>query len=275
MKRMNRYQGFTLIELLVVIAIIAILAAILFPVFAQAREKARQTQCLSNGKQIALGLTMYAGDYDNRLPVYNWPESYIIAARVMPYIKNRDIFKCPSSAFRQGSVQASQRDNGQGDYMTAPHHPLVGLGNSSRGRQNYFDDIYPPIDYRTNENLWAYRYYQPNSPCYRAECYLPPVQCSGYVCVEPGKSIDDPGVTNPSKTIVMIDFPTGYFEWPGPQFWGQNFKGRHNEGSVAIHLDGHAKWYRFLALYPRGVQWSGQCVEWYYWGLACGDPSVR
>jgi hypothetical protein len=55
----------------------------------------------------------------------------------------------------------------------------------------------------------------------------------------------------------------------------QNFKGRHNEGSVAIHVDGHAKWYRFLALYPRSVQYSGQFVEWYYWGLACGAESVR
>src|SRR5438093_11195852 len=62
------WRGFTLIELLVVIAIIAILAAILFPVFAHAREKARQTSCLSNLKQLSGAMLMYAGDYDERFP---------------------------------------------------------------------------------------------------------------------------------------------------------------------------------------------------------------
>ena len=61
-------SAFTLIELLVVIAIIAILAAILFPVFAQARESARQSLCLSNGKQIGMAMLMYSQDYDERLP---------------------------------------------------------------------------------------------------------------------------------------------------------------------------------------------------------------
>ena len=65
---MRRRLGFTLIELLVVIAIIAILAAILFPVFAQARESARQTSCLSNMKQLGLAMTMYAQDYDEAVP---------------------------------------------------------------------------------------------------------------------------------------------------------------------------------------------------------------
>src|SRR6201988_4702864 len=70
--RPTRNRGFTLIELLVVIAIIAILAAILFPVFAQAREKARQASCLSNMKQIGLGMTMYVQDYDETFPCNPW-----------------------------------------------------------------------------------------------------------------------------------------------------------------------------------------------------------
>jgi prepilin-type N-terminal cleavage/methylation domain-containing protein len=67
-----RRRGFTLIELLVVIAIIAILAAILFPVFAQAREAARASSCLSNVKQLSLGMMMYVQDYDERFPNWNW-----------------------------------------------------------------------------------------------------------------------------------------------------------------------------------------------------------
>src|SRR5207248_9806680 len=100
-------RGFTLIELLVVIAIIAILAAILFPVFAQAREKARMTTCLSNLKQVGTGLMMYAQDYDEMLPgskVYANPghplyKSYGWALWVPiidPYVKNRPVYNCPS-----------------------------------------------------------------------------------------------------------------------------------------------------------------------------------
>jgi len=109
----SRKRGFTLIELLVVIAIIAILAAILFPVFAQAREKARQTSCLSNLKQMGLGFMMYAQDYDETLPGIKfgnnpgegWPWTVfpgsvdwngVFTHGVQPYIKNKQIFQCPS-----------------------------------------------------------------------------------------------------------------------------------------------------------------------------------
>ncbi|MDI9587318.1 MAG: DUF1559 domain-containing protein [Acidobacteriota bacterium] len=94
-----RYEkGFTLIELLVVIAIIAILAAILFPVFARARESARRTNCLSNLKQLALGSMMYAQDYDEKLPVgatQGNPLLNVVQA-LWPYVRNRPIFYCPS-----------------------------------------------------------------------------------------------------------------------------------------------------------------------------------
>lgn len=97
--------GFTLIELLVVIAIIAILAAILFPVFAQAREEARKTSCLSNLKQIGLANLMYAQDYDETYWNNPWPGLVTVNNvpqptqgywdLLQPYIKNTQIFKCP------------------------------------------------------------------------------------------------------------------------------------------------------------------------------------
>ncbi len=114
----GKHSAFTLIELLVVIAIIAILAAILFPVFAQAREKARAASCLSNTKQMGLGLMMYVQDYDETYPYWSWwyssdqgggpyggsPysagfnhwESFWFNA-IYPYVKNGQVFACPSA----------------------------------------------------------------------------------------------------------------------------------------------------------------------------------
>ncbi len=94
-------RAFTLIELLVVIAIVAILAAILFPVFARARENARRTSCLSNLKQLGLGTIQYAQDFDEKFPTirnlvtgqsgfYSWD------AAIMPYVKSEQVFMCPS-----------------------------------------------------------------------------------------------------------------------------------------------------------------------------------
>jgi prepilin-type N-terminal cleavage/methylation domain-containing protein/prepilin-type processing-associated H-X9-DG protein len=104
-------KGFTLIELLVVIAIIAILAAILFPVFARAREKARATSCLSNLKQLATGMLMYVGDYDDCWPKawgYRLPrpdgntDEITWGVLIYPYVKNEALYICPSSKYRKG-----------------------------------------------------------------------------------------------------------------------------------------------------------------------------
>jgi prepilin-type N-terminal cleavage/methylation domain-containing protein/prepilin-type processing-associated H-X9-DG protein len=99
-----RKRGFTLIELLVVIAIIAILAAILFPVFARAREKARQTSCLSNLKQLDLGFQMYVTDYDEVVPQTedwgtNGGSTYTVPDQFAPYVKNAQIWVCPSGSY--------------------------------------------------------------------------------------------------------------------------------------------------------------------------------
>src|ERR1700722_18508397 len=91
-------RGFTLIELLVVIAIIAILAAILFPVFAQAREKARAISCLSNEKQVNLAILMYTEDYDETYPedgIFYFYSGTGWSSLISPYVKNLQIFWCP------------------------------------------------------------------------------------------------------------------------------------------------------------------------------------
>lgn len=102
---MTRKRGFTLIELLVVIAIIAILAAILFPVFAKAREKARQTSCLSNVRQLMTAFLAYNQDYDERWVQTGWEfavnnPDYTMTSiwpnALFPYVKNTQIFTCPS-----------------------------------------------------------------------------------------------------------------------------------------------------------------------------------
>ena len=117
----TKRKAFTIIELLVVIAIIAILAAILFPVFARARENARRASCMSNLKQIGLGIMMYSQDYDEKLPpTYNYYNGSGNSPLVwwedvtQPYLKSFQIFVCPSdstpyseSALRTGLTPAS------------------------------------------------------------------------------------------------------------------------------------------------------------------------
>ncbi|MGI5819354.1 MAG: DUF1559 domain-containing protein [Armatimonadota bacterium] len=123
-------RGFTLIELLVVIAIIAILAAILFPVFARAREKARQTSCLSNVRQIGLGVRMYVEDFDGypmhsslsgQSPRTRWPDY------IYPYTRNTQLFLCPSAG---GDVFAKVFAHDPGQFFGGYGYNYQYLGNS-------------------------------------------------------------------------------------------------------------------------------------------------
>lgn len=96
-------RGFTLIELLVVIAIIAILAAILFPVFARAQDKAKQAACASNEKQLGLAILMYVQDYDESMPFcpINGDPSTSVPGQILPYVRNQKLFECESAKATQ------------------------------------------------------------------------------------------------------------------------------------------------------------------------------
>lgn len=126
-------RGFTLIELLVVIAIIAILAAILFPVFAKAREKARQISCLSNTKQIGLGIMQYTQDNDEKLP---WRQNNGMGDPtgdwedvIYPYVKSAGVYSCPSNPSNQ-----------QTSYSWSATIPIMASYAVNRGARQPFPD---------------------------------------------------------------------------------------------------------------------------------------
>jgi prepilin-type N-terminal cleavage/methylation domain-containing protein len=256
----RKTKGFTLIELLVVIAIIAILAAILFPVFAQAKVAAKKTADLSNLKQNMTASLIYSNDADDFLPHTNWQEDYVFATRLLPYTKNRNIFQNPSSPSRRGAVQRQKAENGFGNFIADPADGCIGLGVSVRGRANYFDDIYPAMDYRLNPNIFGYQ----QGPCVGTATngYFAPAPNTtsaggsgsgangGVEGVGPGST----EMINVARVVLWIDFPPSGLTWPGNQaglrgFWGIR-TGYWSGGSNVAHMDGHAAHYKITRLLP-------------------------
>ena len=208
-------KGFTLIELLVVIAIIAILAAILFPVFAKAREKARQSSCANNVKQISTGLAMYLQDYDEQLPGgFNsfWDGTYSIGGFVdptAPYLKNTQIFSCPS-------------DGAKNCISGAP------------ASYNYSSAILPgtppnqPLSYGYNYFLGALMGIRPGQLQYPSQtCLIAELTQRPYIyAIAP----------NPPITGVTLVLDPNQARMIGGA--------RHSEGMNIGFLDGHCKWYK-------------------------------
>ena len=144
--QMRKRSGFTLIELLVVIAIIAILASILFPVFARARENARRTSCVSNLKQIGLGMLQYAQDFDELLPRYVVKGSQTLSTgkyasgsnhlwmhTIYPYVKSVQVFNCPSADYQKLSSfdgsYLSKISYGYNNYLGASTPTVLSTGS--------------------------------------------------------------------------------------------------------------------------------------------------
>jgi len=292
-------KAFTLIELLVVIAIIAILAAILFPVFAQAKLAAKKTSDLSNVKQIMTSVMMYSNDADDYLPHSNEYEPYIFMTRLLPYTKNRQIFKIPAGTAAQGTLQKKQHDScgdGSCDYMLAPDDGCVGLGTSAVGSAKWYNDIYPADDYDVNKALFGYQ----GNKCVGKYGYYQPAPSastgnpSGEGQTGVGFGYGQTLFTSPARVVLISDFPQHGNMWPGGvgvPFWGSNFVGYWTEGSNVGHLDGHAQYYKTAKLLPApdngsdtgtgpyGPTWNdgnprrGTSFQW--WGTNFAAPNFQ
>ncbi len=209
---MSARKGFTLIELLVVIAIIAILAAILFPVFAKAREKARQTSCLSNLKQLALGMAMYCQDADETFALNtNWPQPDY--QRTLPdvlnaYTKNYQIWICPTD-----------------------HYTIV-QSNTPPSPDAYWSPNFTQISYAYN-----YRLGNRGTPLTLGNVRRPS-ECCLFVdamnydfCSEPRR--------------MAFAGVCGWNTYTGTAIgsqWEIADNCRHNGGENVAYVDGHAKW---------------------------------
>ncbi len=218
----TRTAGFTLIELLVVIAIIAILAAILFPVFAQARSKARQTSCLSNVKQIATATMMYAQDYDetlvpltigglNGVPLSTYP------ALLDPYIKNRQAWNCLE-------VSGTNSSNTTAATRTYGFNPQVARSFA------FFPLIADPGTFSLAQAE------------YPAELILM------------GDALRQAYATNFSNFFDVASACRVEFTPYATSASYQHFK-RHSQGANYTFADGHAKWFRPRNTVAPSVQW--------------------
>jgi len=231
MVRMERRRAFTLIELLVVIAIIAILAAILFPVFAKAREKARQSSCSSNVKQIIIAVMQYTQDYDERLPMGaygnggagdRWYKS------VEPYIKNTQVLLCPSKNNWRGYSCNYNLSWWQGSRALADLKDASGTAYTLDSGQCNTSVLHPtlPADWMKYETG-------------ASDCQWMP----------PGGWTSSPG-TNYSNT------DGNYTRRP---------LGRHNEGLNVGYCDGHVKWSKleaFVGPMPIGHAYGAPENSW-------------
>jgi len=261
----QRRNAFTLIELLVVIAIIAILAAILFPVFAAARESARKTSCLSNTKQLGLGMMQYLQDYDEKFPAWQWggtppndrfhedSGSYWCNA-IYPYVKNTAVYRCPSDPL--------EWTNDSSWTTVGPDKGAHDLFRTTASSGNFWDKPNNPnyISYGFNEVLGY-----PNGR--KLAAINKPAEFS--VMAESAVSLYSPWedtTRNPDWIVPRAAFAADAagccLMWQNDRLTPQQFIGmtdngrlvtqdlldksaRHQTGLNVTYVDGHSKWMKW------------------------------
>jgi len=240
-------HAFTLIELLVVIAIIAILAALLFPVFAQARESARKTQCLSNARQIGLGMTLYNQDYDESLVPWivstGLPRDTARRDRntwvhlIQPYIKNGEPPRIdnlavgaqvgPEGVFRCPSFNVS-------DFWSTATSPSCDGPNALPG--------WPPRQYYAHYGIAWPDPGGPQGSCIQSDPYY---NLPGSDPLFTGVIETLSALQQPARTILITDGVTAMISVPSSGIgvlWGCEAADSHQGGGTHIFADGHAKW---------------------------------
>jgi prepilin-type N-terminal cleavage/methylation domain-containing protein/prepilin-type processing-associated H-X9-DG protein len=216
-------KGFTLVELLVVIAIIAILAAILFPVFARARENARRASCLSNLKQMGVGIMMYTQDYDEMYPESLTTQAWMFT--VQPYVKSYNVFACPSSDQGYGGTSASYGFSEHGySYIQAGNYGSNFLLMKVEGNVNYAP--LPVV------NL--------SSVVSAASTYM--IMDSGGYYADPGHALYTSGFYYLPGAGSLGATPSGSTSTTWARFLTDFNNGRHFGGVNIMFADGHAKW---------------------------------
>ena len=251
MSSRRRPAAFTLIELLVVIAIIAILAAILFPVFAQARESARQSSCLSNMKQFGLANTMYVQDYDETMPqTYYYVNANGVGRlhwtmMLQPYIKNLDLFRCPSDADPTLAGSSGGFPDAQAPRISyLPNYAVMPAWDGI--------PVVTLAQIGTPASVIAYaekRYKVPNS----TKILKTYVGVSGFYPNEPRGGCFGTYYRTCTMDDVATMIATGKDK---PCELPRVFFDRHKGGSNYNFVDGHAKWYRLEQTLSPNFLWG-------------------